>query len=197
LNTRNVRPSIQIMKRPAPYATAALVALILYGYGLEMAAGGLPPCDAYGLVPAHWTPGSLVWSLFLHDPDHWSHVAGNVVCLAYAGRVVERAIGHLALLALYLTAGVAGGLLHVLVDPRSLEPMVGASGAVCGVLAVAGALRPRLLPFVVGFALANVWYALVGGGEGVSFGTHLGGFAVGVLAVAAIKASGSTAMEAA
>jgi membrane associated rhomboid family serine protease len=178
------------MKR-FPYTTIVLVALIFYGYSLEMLAGGLPPCEAYGLVPARWTIGSLVFGMFLHDPDHLSHIVGNVACLAFAGFIVERAIGHLAFLVLYLTAGICGGLLHVLVDPNSLEPMVGASGAICGVLAVMGALRPRLLGFVVGFTLVNVWYALVGGGEGVSFGTHLGGFAVGVLAVAAVRATGN------
>ena len=92
-----------------------------------MLAGGLPPCEAYGLVPARWTLGSLLFGMFLHDPDHLSHIVGNVACLAFAGFIVERAIGHLAFLVLYLTAGICGGLLHVLVDPNSLEPMVGAS----------------------------------------------------------------------
>jgi membrane associated rhomboid family serine protease len=179
-----------------PLVTVALVAANLSAFALELANGGEASCDAYGLVPAHWTAGSLVTSLFLHDPNHWAHITLNMVCLAFAGAIVEPAMGHLGFLALYLTAGALGGLLHVQVDPTALEPMVGASGAICGILAVMGALRPRLLGFVVGFVIVNVWYALVGGGGGVSFGTHLGGFAVGVLVVAAARASGSRVLEA-
>jgi membrane associated rhomboid family serine protease len=63
-------------------------------------------------------------------------------------------------------------------------------------LAVLGALRPRLLGFIVGFVLVQVWYALAGGGGEVSFGTHIGGFAVGVLFVGIARATGSEALEA-
>jgi len=174
--------------KPLPYVTAALVLANSAVFALELADGVEPTCEAYGLVPAHVTAGGLLGGLFLHAG--WVHLVGNMVCLAFAGAIVERAMGHLGFLALYLAAGALGGLLHVLVDPGALEPMVGASGAICGVLAVMGALRPRLLGFVVGFVLVNVWFALVGGGAGVSFGTHLGGFAVGVLVVAVAKATG-------
>ena len=174
-----------------PLVTAALVAANLATFGLELADGVVPTCEAYGLVPAHVTAGGLLGSLFLHVS--WVHLGGNVVCLAFAGPLIERTLGHLRFLTLYLVAGALGGLLHAAIDPTT---MVGASGAICGVLAVLGAIRPRLLGFVVGFMLVNVWYALVGGGEGISFGTHIGGFAVGVLAVALARASGSEALEA-
>src|SRR5208337_27528 len=171
-----------------PIVTATLVLANVAVFAVELANGVEGTYEAWGLTPAHATAVSLLTSMFLHAG--WVHLVGNMVCLAFAGFVVEWSIGHLAFLALYLVAGVAGGLLHVLVDPTALEPMVGASGAICGVLAVMGALRPRLLGFVVGFVLVNVWFALVGGGAGVSFGTHLGGFAVGVLVVAVAKATG-------
>ena len=174
-----------------PLITAALVAANLATFGLELTDGVVPTCEAYGLVPAHVTAGGLLGSLFLHVS--WVHLGGNMASLAVAGPLVERALGHLRFLALYLVAGALGGLLHAAIDPTT---MVGASGAICGVLAVLGALRPRLLGFVVGFMIVNVWYALVGGGEGISFGTHIGGFAVGVLAVALARASGSEALEA-
>lgn len=173
-----------------PIVTASLVLANVLAYGLELAGGGMPACEAYGLVPAHPEPSALVTSMFLHDPDHWLHLVGNMVCLAVVGPLVERAMGSARFLALYLSAGVFGGLLHVQVDPTTADPMVGASGAVLGILAVFGALRHRYLGFVVGFVLVNVWYAVAGGGGDVSFGTHLGGFAVGVLAVAVMKASG-------
>ncbi len=174
-----------------PLITAALVAANLATFGLELTDGVVPTCETYGLVPAHVTAGGLLGSLFLHVS--WVHLGGNMASLAVAGPLVERALGHLRFLALYLVAGALGGLLHAAIDPTT---MVGASGAICGVLAVLVALRPRLLGFVVGFMIVNVWYALVGGGEGVSFGTHIGGFTVGVLAVALARASGSEALEA-
>jgi len=174
--------------------TALLVALNLLAFALELAWGVEPTCEAYGLVPAHLTASGLLGSMFLHAG--WIHLGGNMVCLAWAGAVVERALGSLRFLALYLAAGALGGLLHVLVDPAALDPMVGASGAILGVLAVLGALRPRLLGFIVGFVLVQVWYALAGGGGEVSFGTHIGGFAVGVLFVGIAQATGSEALEA-
>ena len=178
-----------------PIVTATLVLANVAVFAVELANGVDGHVrEAWGLTPAHATAVSLLTSMFLHAG--WVHLVGNMVCLAFAGFVVERSIGHLAFLALYLVAGVAGGLLHVQVDPTSVDSMVGASGAICGVLAVFGALRPRLLGFVVGFVLVNVWYALAGGGGEVSFGTHLGGFAVGVLAVAVARATGSEALEA-
>lgn len=164
-----------------PVATAALVALNLAAFALELAGGGMPVCDRWGLVPAHVEPAALFTSLFLHDPSHLSHIVGNVAVLAVAGSLVEGRIGSLRLLAVYLAAGVLGGLLHVLVDPGAVSPLVGASGAVFGVLAVLGALRPRLIGFAVGFGLVNIYYALTGTAGMVSFGTHLGGLAAGAV----------------
>lgn len=178
-----------------PIVTTALVLANVTVFAQELASGIEVTCYAHGLVPAHFTVAGLLEGMFLHAG--WVHLGGNMACLSFAGTIVERALGHLRFLGLYLAAGVLGGLLHVQVDPTALEPMVGASGAICGVLAVMGALRPRLLGFLVGFVLVNVWYALVGGGGEVSFGTHLGGFAVGVLFVAAARASGNRALEAA
>lgn len=185
------------MKPLVPHVTTSLVTLNVVAFALELAGGGESVCDAYGLVPAHLTASSLVTSMFLHDPAHWLHIGGNMVLLACFAPMVERALGHLRFIGLYMAAGVVGGLLHVVVDPGSLEPMVGASGAVFGVLAVAGSMRPKqLLVLVLGFVAENLWYAFSGNGGDVSFGTHLGGFAVGVFVVAVARAAGSEMLEA-
>lgn len=184
-----------------PLVTLLLVAANLAAYALELALGGLPACNAYGLVPAHFMRtgaiSPLFTSLFLHDPGALTHIAGNMVFLAVFGTVVESALGHSRFLGLYLLAGVAGGLFHVAVGPTATDPLVGASGAIFGVLAVAGALRPRLLGFVAAFAGINIWDAFTGGSGGVSFACHIGGFVAGFLVVSLMRVSGSEALEAA
>ena len=167
--------------------------MALVFFGLQPGDAGRRLTAMRGLWPV---PGSMDPRLALvrHVPPRSRPPVAhrwNVACLAFAGFIVERAIGHLAFLVLYLTAGICGWAPARPRRPDSLEPMVSASGAICGVLAVLGALRPRLLGFVVGFTLVNVCTPSSVGGEGVSFGTHLGGFAVGVLAVAAVRATGN------
>ena len=173
--------------------TFLLILATILAYGLELTLGGLPVCETHGLIPASFT-GDLTpifTSLFLHDPATVYHLAGNMAALLLFGLVVERDLGSLALLAVYGFAGLAGGLLHVAVDPSSTSPLVGASGAIFGVMAVAGALRPRLIGFVVGFGAIEVWRALTGGDVAVSFGCHIGGLAGGVVVAMGLRATGT------
>lgn len=182
-----------------PLVTVLLVIANLLAYRLELASGGFSACEAYGLIPAQFIHGGalspLVSSLFLHDPGAVAHIAGNMIFLALFGALVEGALGAPLFLALYLVAGAVGGLTHVLVDPTATDPLVGASGAIFGVLAVAGALYPRLLGFVVAFAGLNVWHAFMGDAESVSFGTHLGGFFAGFIVVVCLRAARSEILE--
>jgi membrane associated rhomboid family serine protease len=174
-----------------PLVTLLLILATVAAYGLELAAGGFSACEAYGLVPAKFAQtGNLTpifTALFLHDPGHISHLAGNMTFLLLFGAVVEGELGGLALFLLYGLAGLAGGLLHVLVDPSAVEPLVGASGAIFGVLAVAAALRPPLLGFALGFGALNIYHALTGGSAGVSFAAHLGGLAAGALVAMVLR----------
>jgi len=184
-----------------PLVTLFLVAANILAYGLELASGGRSFCEAYGLIPAHFMKSGAVAplfsSLFLHDPAGLSHLAGNMVALAVFGVVVERALGGFRFLGLYLAAGVLGGLMHVLTASGATDPLVGASGAIFGVLAVAGVLRPRLMGFVAAFVGLNIWNAFTGGGGDVSFGCHIGGFCAGFLVVLLLKACDSEVLEAA
>lgn len=184
-----------------PLATVVLVGLNVLAYHLELASGGEAFCYAHGLIPAVFTRtgdlAPLATSLFLHDPAGLAHLGANMAFLLVFGALVERALGGLPFLALYGLAGAAGGLLHVLVAPTATIPLVGASGAVFGVLAVAAVLRPRLLGFAVAFAGVEVWHALAGGNGNVSFGAHLGGFAAGAFVALVLRAAGSDALEAA
>jgi membrane associated rhomboid family serine protease len=167
-----------------PVLTASLIVANLAGYGLELTGGGIQAvCSRHGLVPATVVAtGSILPALtamFLHAG--WSHLIGNLATLAVAGAIVERSIGATRMLVVYLAAGILGGLLHVLVDPAATAPMVGASGAIFGLLAVMGARLPRTLGFVGGLAAFNIWLALSGAPGEVSFGAHLGGLAAGAL----------------
>jgi membrane associated rhomboid family serine protease len=182
-----------------PLVTLVLVALNVLAFRLELASGGEAFCYAHGLIPAQFARsgdfGPLMTSLFLHDPSGLAHIGANMTFLLVFGALVEGALGSLPFLALYGLAGAAGGLLHVLVAPTATIPLVGASGAVFGVLAVAAVLRPRLLGFAVAVAGVEVWHALAGGNGNVSFGCHLGGFAAGAFAALVLRAAGSEAME--
>jgi len=190
-------PRRSVPARSLPLVTVALVGANLLAYLLELASGGQATCYAYGLIPAKFHVETLFTSLFLHDPSTLVHLGGNMAFLAVFGALVEGAIGGLPFLGLYLTAGVAGGFLHILVSPEATEPLVGASGAIFGVLAVAGALRPRLLGFVAAFVGINIFHAFAGGAGNVSFGCHIGGFVAGVLNVMIMRAAGNEALEAA
>jgi membrane associated rhomboid family serine protease len=159
-----------------PVSTLALVSANVAAY-----AAGLS-IEVFGLVPAHADLMSIVTSMFIHA--NLVHLIGNTIFLLGLGTIVETELGHARFLALYLAAGVGGGLVHVMVNTASTDVLVGASGAVCGLLAVAAVLRPRLLlGLAAGFVLMNVWYAFAGAGGVVSFGAHIGGFVVGSMFV--------------
>lgn len=182
------------MARETAPVTVLLAALVIAAYALELSFGGVAACDAYGLVPAHWSVGTALSSMFLHDPSSLFHVGGNLVFLVVFGIIVERALGSLGFAVLYVAAGLGGAVMHFAVNPSATDPLVGCSGALFGLMAVASVLRPRLLGFVIAYMGLNIWYAVVGGAGNVSFGCHIGGFVVGFLAVVALRAVDSDAL---
>jgi membrane associated rhomboid family serine protease len=147
-----------------------------------------------------WTP---LISMFLHGS--WSHLLGNALFFWVFGRGVEDAMGSLRFLCFYLTCGLAAALAQVLVDPASPLPMVGASGAISGVMGAYVILYPTvrirvLMPFFFVWALPAwlvllEWFGLqvLGGlpqlaqvrqaSGGVAVWAHIGGFLIGALLV--------------
>jgi len=145
-------------------------------------------------------PFHLLSSMFLHGS--WGHILGNMWFLYIFGDNVEEAFGRLRYLCFYLFSGLVAAGLQVVMDPHSLIPMVGASGAISGVLGAYLVLYPRArvhnLVFL-GFYITTVrlpawlmlgyWIALqvVGGlmqgqgAGGTAFWAHIGGFAAGIL----------------
>ncbi|MEJ2199393.1 MAG: rhomboid family intramembrane serine protease [Desulfuromonadaceae bacterium] len=156
----------------------------------------------YGFRPASPSFVNLFVSLFLHGG--WLHLGGNMLFLWIFGDNVEYRLGAVRYLLLYLLAGVAATLFFALFVPRSQIPLVGASGAISGVLGCYFLWFPRnrvklfvfLFPFimttflvparlVLGFFLLldNLLpFLLSGGGTGggVAHGAHIGGFLAGM-----------------
>jgi len=154
----------------------------------------------HGYRPASPQLGDLLSCMFLHGS--FMHLFGNMLFLWIYGDNVERRLGALPYLIWYLVTGIAGTLTHALVFQSSDMPLVGASGAISGVLGFYFVFFPRnvvrmlafLPPFlmqvfeiparwVLGMYLVwdNLVPFFVAGGSGVAHGAHLGGFIVGGL----------------
>jgi len=155
------------------------------------------------VVDAEWQPHHVLYSMFLHGS--WMHIVGNMWFLWIFGNNVEDSMGRARFVIFYLICGIAAALAQVVVDPDSIIPMVGASGAIGGVMGAYIVLYPRVKVYnllVLGFFITTValpawvmlgyWMLLqvFGGfmsfgseGGGVAFAAHVGGFAAGALLI--------------
>jgi membrane associated rhomboid family serine protease len=144
-------------------------------------------------------PEHVLTSMFLHGS--WMHVIGNMWFLWIFGNNVEDSMGRGRFVAFYLLCGIGAAAAQVLASPASMIPMVGASGAISGIMGAYVVLYPRVRVFTlvpIGFFLTSIalpawamlgyWMLLqvLGGltsltaeGGGVAFWAHVGGFAVG------------------
>lgn len=176
--------------------------LFVYRYGAIPAAlfgNAVLPREVMA-VPASF---SLITSMFLHGG--FLHLAGNMLYLWIFGNNIEEAMGHGRFVAFYLVCGVIAAMSHALTDPSSSVPMIGASGAISGVLGAYLLLYPRahvlvLIPIWIfirmfyvpaGFVLA-FWFLLqvlygAGGGGGVAWYAHVGGFIAGMVLIGFFK----------
>jgi membrane associated rhomboid family serine protease len=155
------------------------------------------PCPAESLG---W--GGLVTSMFLHGS--WMHLIGNLWFLWIFGNNIEDSMGRLRFLAFYLLTGLAAAAAQVLSAPGSPIPMVGASGAISGIMGAYLVLYPRVRVhtlFIIiilirviplpAWLLLGYWFLLQlllgtqasAHGAGVAFWAHVGGFVAGVVLV--------------
>src|SRR4051812_30763851 len=102
---------------------------------------GAHPFHRFGFVPARITPLTLVSHQFLHAGV--LHIAFNMLFLWTVGGLLERTLGVVRFLAVYLVGGMAAALAHAALNPASTEPAVGASGAVAGVMGAYAVLHAR------------------------------------------------------
>lgn len=168
------------------------------GAGVELAPGMMCVVENH---PKYWT---ILSSMFLHGG--WVHLIGNMVFLWVFGNNIEDAMGHGRFVVFYLLCGGAAAAAQILVAPASMVPMVGASGAISGVLGAYILLYPRVRVHVLiflGFFATTVvmpayfmlgyWILLqiLGGipalaemeSGGVAVWAHIGGFAAGLLLI--------------
>jgi membrane associated rhomboid family serine protease len=153
-------------------------------------------CDVESELSQEFAPDKNVWlsvlySMFLHGSV--LHVAGNMLFLWIFGNNVEDYLGKLGFILFYLFAGVVATAAHVLSEPSSVVPVVGASGAIAGVMGMYLVLWPhaRVVSLVGYFVLPIpavimllIWFGmqfLTGDDSGVAWVAHVGGFAAGVL----------------
>jgi membrane associated rhomboid family serine protease len=142
-------------------------------------------------------PGSIFTSMFLHGG--WMHLLGNMWFLWIFGDNVEERLGTIRFVIFYLIVGVVGALAQSFALPSSTAPMIGASGAIAGVLGGYVMLFPRakvvtavLIPFlwhvrdVPAWVFLGIWFLgqfLIGNHSGVAWMAHVGGFLAGLGAV--------------
>jgi membrane associated rhomboid family serine protease len=218
-----------------PYVTYAIIALnvlvwaLVQGFGSEMALAksvctlGLIPAGLLNTVP----PGTrfqvtntlwciigegrdwhmLLTSMFMHGG--WMHLIGNMWFMWIFGNNVEDSMGHVRFIAFYLLCGIGAAILQVASNIESTIPVIGASGAIGGVMGAYVMLYPRVhvhMFIFLGFFITTIavpavfmlgyWFLLqfIGGigsigahGGGTAFWAHIGGFVFGALLVPLFK----------
>ena len=172
----------------------------------------------YGYKPGASEIVDLFASMFLHGG--WMHLIGNMLFLWIYGNNVEHRVGHIRYLFLYLVTGVAATFTFSLMSEGSIVPLIGASGAISGVLGMYFIMFPRnvvkifalIFPFFFGvytlnarlvlgfyFVAQNIFPWLLSGaaGGGVAYGAHIGGFVAGLIVALLVEDSGKSVSAAA
>lgn len=208
--------------RTFPVVTVTLIALNLLIYFRQSVLGqhGLIMfLSQYALIPARFTESiqsqfvaglfhlPLVTAIFLHGS--WFHVISNMLYLWIFGDNIEDRLGRVRFLLLYLLTGISGNLAHIMTDPQSPLPVLGASGAVAGVLGAYILAFPRAritsLIFILFFITVRdipafyfllFWFLLqiYNGiaslgimGTTVAWWAHIGGFITGMILLILLK----------
>ena len=202
-----------------PLFTIAIALLTAAAWVILQGAGAYEPLVgsicALGVVPAELTgqtpvrpdelctgpnvgAAALVTSIFLHGG--WGHLIGNLWFLWVFGNNIEDSMGHMRFLAFYFVTGVAAAAAQIALSPSSPVPMVGASGAISGIMGAYIVLYPKaridtlIFIWIVqlpAWGMLSYWlllqlsgvFAVPGSGGGVAFGAHLGGFFAGLLLI--------------
>ena len=213
---RDVIPS-----RTTPGVTITLIVLnvIVYLFQLMLSPSGRESfLYAFGLVPEYFSPITVFTSMFVHGGI--AHLGGNMLFLWIFGDNVEDRMGHGRFVFFYLVCGVVAALAQTALNPNSLVPMVGASGAIAGVMGAYLVLYPHsrvlmLFPFPVflfelpAVVFLAIWFLVqflnginqlpifernaISGG--VAFWAHVIGFVAGLVLVVFMKRPERTKVE--
>ena len=201
-----------------PFVNYALIAICVLVFLWEVSTGekgqqaityifGLIPAHLFGnAMPDPGLPAIAPWmtiftSMFLHGG--WMHLIGNMVYLWIFGDNIEHSLGHVRYLVFYLVCGIAAAFAQSISAPTSVVPMVGASGAISGILGAYLVLHPRanikVFVFMIiittinlpAFIVLGGWFVMQllssaqanAGEAGVAFLAHIGGFVAGAVLI--------------
>ena len=215
-----------ILARRTAWVVRLLLAVNVFLFYVELRQGSALDAFIYrfGIVPSSWlglsSGDALAWpplfitlvsSQFLHGG--FLHLASNMLYLWIFGDNVEDRLGHARFLLLYLGSGVVAAVAQILVSPNSAVPMVGASGAIAGVLGAYLLMFPSarvvtLVPLgfflemieIPAFLFLGLWFLLqwveglttigqVADVGGVAFWAHIGGFVSGMIGVVLLRSA--------
>lgn len=190
-----------------PFVTFGIIALnVLIFLGQFWISGNNPGIGKslvymFGFVPAEFNPLTIFSSMFMHGG--FAHIIGNMWFLYIFGDNVESILGHVKYFMFYLACGIGAALAQFFVEPASQVPMIGASGAVAGVLGAYMIRFPKarvhvlavIIIFITTFVVPaqivlGLWFLMqLSGGlgslgvdttGGVAWFAHIGGFIIGV-----------------
>jgi membrane associated rhomboid family serine protease len=199
---RDVIPS-----RTTPYVNFTIIGLNVLVFVYELSLGDLLDVFVrdFALIPARFSWATVFTSMFMHDG--FLHVGGNMLFLWIFGDNVEDRMGHGRYVVFYLLCGIAAAVAQTALNPYSRVPMVGASGAIAGVMGAYFVLYPRSriltlvpifffvqlieLPAIFFLGVWFLWQFLQGvgslatagirtSGGGIAFWAHIAGFVTGV-----------------
>jgi len=214
-----------IPSRTVPFVNYVLIGLnaLVFLFELSLGESLNTFIQEFGVVPVRLaasfstynvTPGAILplfSSLFLHGG--WMHLIGNMLFLYIFGDNVEDRFGHFRYVIFYIVSGICAALTQVLISPSSEIPMVGASGAIAGVLGAYVLLYPRarvytLIPIFFFFQIVElpaliflgIWFlmqflsglmslGLGADASGIAWWAHIGGFASGALMMPFLRRS--------
>ncbi|HTL45014.1 MAG TPA: rhomboid family intramembrane serine protease [Vicinamibacterales bacterium] len=205
-----------IPSRTTPIVTVSLIVInsVVFLYQWMLPQHALQVFTAqYALIPAYFSVSAVLTSMFLHGG--WMHIIGNMLYLWIFGDNIEDQLGHAGFLVFYLASGAVAAVGQVMINPFSVVPMVGASGAIAGVMGAYFVLYPesRILTAIFIFFFFDlvevpaifflgIWFLmqlLSGVGSlgvsnasagGTAFFAHIGGFLTGLLVGALLRARG-------
>ena len=206
------------------WVTAGLIAANVLVFIWQVTGGGTVMAASFAVVPAqlfqvnifggyapipnelvHVPEGlTLITYQFLHGDI--IHLASNMIFLWVFGDNVEDAMGHLKYFVFYIVCGIAAGLTHAWMLPASQLPLIGASGAVAGVIAAYLLLHPRVLVWVLAFRIiplriSAAWVlgfwvitqfamVLINQADQVAWWAHIGGMAAGAVLILFMRRPG-------
>ncbi len=198
----------------APVVVLGLIAFLVAAHGLRMALSPAQSADlvgAYALIPARLLFAGSFWDKavpfvsYMAIHGDWAHVGINCVWLLAFGPIVARRFGAPLFLLFFLVCGIAGAGLFLVFDWGGSEPVVGASGAISGLMGAAIRLMPGRFPWaqpgeapiaplfsrpvlnftaiwvVLNMVVGTLGLGLVPAGQAIAWQAHLGGYVAGLL----------------